>query len=120
MASTSGTHRHVTKTKGQHECVGNLWDCLSCSSFSFQLPQNHVEVEVSYIEIYNERIYDLLGSGGGGCDRREALRVREHPDTGPYVEGVACHLVSSYESLQVSNMQTLSFTDMETSLSKFS
>ncbi|KAK4298081.1 hypothetical protein Pmani_029555 [Petrolisthes manimaculis] len=69
-----------------------------------QLPQNHVEVEVSYIEIYNERIYDLLGSGsgiiGGGGERREALRVREHPDTGPYVEGVACHLVSSYESLQ--------------------
>lgn len=61
---------------------------------------------MSYIEIYNERIYDLLGSGGGGCDRREALRVREHPDTGPYVEGVACHLVSSYESLQVSNIQT--------------
>lgn len=65
---------------------------------------------MSYIEIYNERIYDLLGSGGGGGgERREALRVREHPDTGPYVEGVACHLVSSYESLQVSNMQTFFF-----------
>lgn len=67
-----------------------------------QLPQCRIEVEVSYIEIYNERIYDLLSSGGCSGDRREALRVREHPEDGPYVEGVARHLVSSYNHLQVS------------------
>nr|XP_053626502.1 LOW QUALITY PROTEIN: uncharacterized protein LOC128684368 [Cherax quadricarinatus] len=65
-----------------------------------QLPQSRIEVELSYIEIYNERIYDLLASGGGGTDCREALRVREHPKDGPYVEGVARHLVSSYDHLQ--------------------
>ncbi|KAG7166998.1 kinesin-like protein KIF14-like [Homarus americanus] len=65
-----------------------------------QLPQCRAEVELSYIEIYNERIYDLLSSGGSGSDRREALRVREHPKDGPYVEGVAHHLVSSYDHLQ--------------------
>ncbi|XP_047494563.1 kinesin-like protein KIF14 [Penaeus chinensis] len=65
-----------------------------------QLPQCRIEVEVSYIEIYNERIYDLLSSGGCSGDRREALRVREHPEDGPYVEGVARHLVSSYNHLQ--------------------
>lgn len=59
-------------------------------------------MEISYIEIYNERIYDLLGSGGSRTDHREPLRVREHPDHGPYVEGVAHHLVSSYNDLQVS------------------
>ncbi|XP_066947752.1 LOW QUALITY PROTEIN: kinesin-like protein KIF14 [Macrobrachium rosenbergii] len=63
-----------------------------------------VEIEISYFEIYNERIYDLLSAGGGNrCsagDHREALRVREHPENGPYVEGVACHLVSSYDDLQ--------------------
>ncbi|XP_071551668.1 kinesin-like protein KIF14 [Panulirus ornatus] len=65
-----------------------------------QLPQCRVEVEISYIEIYNERIYDLLGSGGSRSDHREPLRVREHPDNGPYVEGVAHHLISSYNDLQ--------------------
>ncbi|XP_068210023.1 kinesin-like protein KIF14 isoform X2 [Palaemon carinicauda] len=69
-----------------------------------QLPQCLVEIEISYFEIYNERIYDLLKAGGGNrClagDHREALRVREHPENGPYVEGVACHLVSSYYDLQ--------------------
>lgn len=40
----------------------------------------------SYLEIYNERVRDLL--------RRKStqtynLRVREHPKDGPYVEGEA-------------------------------
>ncbi|XP_045612556.2 LOW QUALITY PROTEIN: kinesin-like protein KIF14 [Procambarus clarkii] len=65
-----------------------------------QLPQCRVEVEISYIEIYNERIYDLLASGGSGTECREALRVREHPNDGPYVEGVARHLVSTYDHFQ--------------------
>ena len=58
-------------------------------------------MELSYIEIYNEQIYDLLGgmSSSGG---REPLRVRENPHNGPYVEGVACHAVSSMEHLMVS------------------
>ena len=64
-----------------------------------------MEIEISYFEIYNERIYDLLsassGSGGLGGDHREPLRVREHPENGPYVEGVARHLISSYDDLQV-------------------
>ncbi|XP_064122517.1 kinesin-like protein KIF14 [Macrobrachium nipponense] len=68
-----------------------------------QLPQCLVEIEISYFEIYNERIYDLLSAGGNRAlagDHREALRVREHPESGPYVEGVACHTVSSYDDLQ--------------------
>ncbi|KAK7082518.1 putative TRAFAC class myosin-kinesin ATPase superfamily [Halocaridina rubra] len=63
-----------------------------------QTPQSLIEVELSYIEIYNERIYDLLSVGTR--TRREALRLREHPQTGPYVEGVSQHLVSSYNDVQ--------------------
>lgn len=39
----------------------------------------------SYLEIYNERVRDLLkpSSSAGG------LRVREHPRLGPYVQGTA-------------------------------
>lgn len=63
-----------------------------------QLPHMQVEVELSYIEIYNEHIYDLLG-GTSSAGGREALRVREDPQSGPYVEGVACHTVSSMDHL---------------------
>lgn len=37
----------------------------------------------SLVEIYNERVRDLLT----GNDQGRHLRVREHPHTGPYVDG---------------------------------
>jgi len=52
-------------------------------------------LQVSYLEIYNERVKDLLRSGS---DHR--LRVREHPQTGPYVEDLSKHLVKDYEEVQ--------------------
>lgn len=67
-------------------------------------------IEISYIEIYNEKIYDLIGnhcSSGTeeyqklSSDKKEALKVREHPRNGPYVVGASYHLVTSYEDLQV-------------------
>ncbi|RXN10568.1 kinesin KIF16B isoform X5 [Labeo rohita] len=50
-------------------------------------------MEVSYFEIYNERVRDLLPSTETqGCE----LRVREHPKDGPYVEALSRHHVQSY------------------------
>ncbi len=40
--------------------------------------------EVSYLEIYNERVGDLLRHHG---NTQHQLRVREHPKEGPYVQG---------------------------------
>ena len=37
------------------------------------------------MEIYNEKVGDLLSSSGK--PQQHSLRVREHPKTGPYVEG---------------------------------
>ncbi|XP_078458804.1 kinesin-like protein KIF16B [Lampetra planeri] len=54
------------------------------------------KVEVSFVEIYNEAVRDLLKRP----TRRRAgsnLRVREHPERGPYVQGLSRHLVSSYD-----------------------
>uniref|UniRef100_A0A671SD79 Kinesin-like protein KIF16B n=1 Tax=Sinocyclocheilus anshuiensis TaxID=1608454 RepID=A0A671SD79_9TELE len=53
--------------------------------------------EVSYLEIYNERVRDLL--------RRKMaetynLRVREHPKEGPYVEDLSKHLVQNYNDVE--------------------
>jgi kinesin family protein 1 len=52
-------------------------------------------VEVSYLEIYNERVRDLLNPSTKGN-----LRVREHPSTGPYVEDLAKLAVRSFEEIE--------------------
>lgn len=50
--------------------------------------------EVSYLEIYNERVKDLLKG-----NQTHSLRVREHPKQGPYVEGLSKHLVMDYDDI---------------------
>uniref|UniRef100_A0A182W7B3 Kinesin-like protein n=1 Tax=Anopheles minimus TaxID=112268 RepID=A0A182W7B3_9DIPT len=72
--------------------------------------QVHAEVEVSYFEIYNEKIHDLLSvtptdgvitvsTPGQGC-KRAALKVREHPVWGPYVVDLSTHPVDSHTALR--------------------
>ncbi|KAM6920969.1 kinesin-like protein KIF1A isoform 6-T6 [Xenentodon cancila] len=52
-------------------------------------------VEVSYMEIYCERVRDLLNPKNKGN-----LRVREHPLMGPYVEDLSKLAVTSYNDIQ--------------------
>ncbi|KAF8826322.1 hypothetical protein HHX47_DHR5000294 [Lentinula edodes] len=54
-------------------------------------PNINFTVEVSYIEIYNEKVRDLLNPKNTGN-----LRVREHPSLGPYVEDLSKLMVNSY------------------------
>uniref|UniRef100_A0A8C6V3M7 Kinesin family member 13Bb n=1 Tax=Neogobius melanostomus TaxID=47308 RepID=A0A8C6V3M7_9GOBI len=53
-------------------------------------------VEVSYMEIYNEKVRDLLDPKGS----RQALRVREHKVFGPYVDGLSRLAVSCYKDIE--------------------
>ncbi|XP_017095665.2 kinesin-like protein KIF14 [Drosophila bipectinata] len=72
--------------------------------------QLQVEVEVSYFEIYNEKIHDLLSvqhAAAGTTEstpvqqqQRPALKVREHPIFGPYVVDLSAHSVDSYSALR--------------------
>lgn len=48
------------------------------------------EVHFSYVEIYNEKVKDLL-------DGSKVCRVREHPVTGPFVENLTQAAVDSFE-----------------------
>ncbi|KAG1739940.1 uncharacterized protein EDB91DRAFT_1053464 [Suillus paluster] len=57
-------------------------------------PNISFTVEVSYIEIYNEKVRDLLNPKNTGN-----LRVREHPSLGPYVEDLSKLVVSSYHEM---------------------
>ena len=61
-------------------------------------PSQPNKVEVSYFEIYNEQVYDLLSTPtvassrmtNGGVAKEKGLRVREHKVLGPYIEGMLC------------------------------
>eukprot|EP01060_Flectonema_neradi_P038921 TRINITY_DN8337_c0_g1_i1.p1 TRINITY_DN8337_c0_g1~~TRINITY_DN8337_c0_g1_i1.p1 ORF type:complete len:1209 (+),score=232.33 TRINITY_DN8337_c0_g1_i1:350-3628(+) len=55
---------------------------------------NTIKCEVSFFEIYNERVNCLLSE-----DMKEKLKVREHPVTGPYVEGLTKKKVSCFEEV---------------------
>ncbi|EAA13643.5 AGAP003925-PA [Anopheles gambiae str. PEST] len=54
------------------------------------------KTQCSYLEIYNERVKDLLGPSSAG----HGLRVREHRTLGPYVESLSQHPVSDYSEIQ--------------------
>lgn len=51
-------------------------------------------VEVSYIEIYNEKVRDLLNP-----KNKDNLKVREHPALGPYVEDLSRLVVTSFDNI---------------------
>jgi hypothetical protein len=72
---------------------------FSFSLFERLAKSHNTSVEVSYFEIYNEKIRDLLSEDI--VPLKTPLRVREHPQLGPYVEGLAVHSVASFQSLQV-------------------
>ncbi|XP_071810654.1 kinesin-like protein KIF13A isoform X3 [Apostichopus japonicus] len=52
------------------------------------------KVEVSYMEIYNEKVKDLLYPKG-----KQNLKVREHKIYGPYVDGLSKLAVSSFQNI---------------------
>ncbi|KAM3876365.1 kinesin-like protein KIF14 [Diretmus argenteus] len=57
-------------------------------------------LEMSYFEVYNEKIHDLLVAREDPNQRRMPLRVREHPVHGPYVAELSANAVSSYSEIQ--------------------
>ncbi|XP_046887018.1 kinesin-like protein KIF13B isoform X2 [Hypomesus transpacificus] len=61
-----------------------------------QREEESFTVEVSYMEIYNEKVRDLLDPKGS----RQALRVREHKVLGPYVDGLSRLAVASYKDIE--------------------
>eukprot|EP00163_Fabomonas_tropica_P017402 TRINITY_DN3091_c0_g4_i3.p1 TRINITY_DN3091_c0_g4~~TRINITY_DN3091_c0_g4_i3.p1 ORF type:complete len:1121 (-),score=354.56 TRINITY_DN3091_c0_g4_i3:115-3477(-) len=56
------------------------------------------KVEVTYLEIYNEKVKDLLNSTN--VNGAHGLKVRENPQVGVYVEDLQSFLVNSYKDME--------------------
>uniref|UniRef100_H2ZIV3 Kinesin motor domain-containing protein n=1 Tax=Ciona savignyi TaxID=51511 RepID=H2ZIV3_CIOSA len=86
--------------------------CDEMFSTALKKSQRHKHVsyhiQVSYFEIYNEKIHDLLTSNAQNpsasvaddASAKPNLRVREHPDDGPYVDGLSNFIVASFSDVQ--------------------
>ncbi|MGH0139527.1 UNVERIFIED_CONTAM: hypothetical protein FKN15_022116 [Acipenser sinensis] len=57
-------------------------------------------LEMSYFEVYNEKIHDLLVVKDENCQNKQPLRVREHPVFGPYVADLSMNVVGSFDDIQ--------------------
>lgn len=57
-------------------------------------------LEMSYFEVYNEKIHDLLVAKDEQNQKKMPLRVREHPVHGPYVADLSTNVVTSYADIQ--------------------
>ncbi|XP_056390338.1 LOW QUALITY PROTEIN: interferon-induced very large GTPase 1-like [Hyla sarda] len=69
------------------------------SSALFSRDISHLKsfhVEASYLELYNEKVRDLLYP----TSNFKALKVREHKSFGPYVEGLSHHVVNNTEDIK--------------------
>ncbi|KAM8927079.1 kinesin-like protein KIF1B isoform 2-T2 [Pelodytes ibericus] len=94
----TGAGKSYTMMGKQEESQAGIIPQL-CEDLFEKINDNHNEevsfsVEVSYMEIYCERVRDLLNPKNKGN-----LRVREHPLLGPYVEDLSKLAVTSYTDI---------------------
>lgn len=80
---------------GQEGIIPIICEDLFKRIHSTESESLNYKVECSYMEIYCERVRDLLNPKNKGN-----LKVREHPALGPYVEDLSKLAVTSYEEIQ--------------------
>ncbi|XP_048853742.1 LOW QUALITY PROTEIN: kinesin-like protein KIF1C [Brienomyrus brachyistius] len=79
---------------GQQGIIPQLCEDLFKRTVDNANPDLSFSVEVSYMEIYCERVRDLLNPKSKGN-----LRVREHPIMGPYVEDLSKLAVTNFDDI---------------------
>lgn len=75
--------------------IPRLCDTLFDFISQKQTEELSYKVEVSYMEIYNEKVHDLLDPK----TNKQSLKVREHNVMGPYVDGLSQLAVTSFEDI---------------------
>jgi kinesin family protein 13 len=84
-------------TQGNEGIIPRLCNSLFEQIADKTSPSLQAKVEVSYMEIYNEKIYDLLDPMTSSSTSKQSLRVREHNALGSYVDGLSQLAVISYQ-----------------------
>uniref|UniRef100_A0A672Q907 Kinesin family member 13B n=1 Tax=Sinocyclocheilus grahami TaxID=75366 RepID=A0A672Q907_SINGR len=92
----SGKSYTMMGSADQPGLIPRLCSSLFERTIQHQREEECFTVEVSYMEIYNEKVRDLLDPKGS----RQALRVREHKVLGPYVDGLSRLAVESYKDIE--------------------
>ncbi|KAK6186957.1 hypothetical protein SNE40_006213 [Patella caerulea] len=91
----SGKSYTMMGTHEQKGIIPRLCDALFENIKTMTKDDLTYKVEVSYMEIYNEKVHDLLDLKGN----KQNLKVREHSILGPYVDGLSMLAVSSFEDI---------------------
>ena len=84
---------------GDEGLIPRICQELFCKMQESKQNGSSFRTEVSYLEIYNEKVKDLLNSKCS-TEYGNNLKVREHPKTGPYVQDLTKHLVTDYSDVQ--------------------
>ncbi|XP_063771146.1 kinesin-like protein KIF13B isoform X2 [Pseudophryne corroboree] len=92
----SGKSYTMMGTADQPGLIPRLCSTLFDRTQQAETDELSFKVEVSYMEIYNEKVRDLLDPKGS----RTSLKVREHKVLGPYVDGLSKLAVSSYRDIE--------------------
>ncbi|XP_026857246.2 kinesin-like protein KIF13B isoform X2 [Electrophorus electricus] len=92
----SGKSYTMMGTVDQPGLIPRLCSSLFERTVQQQREEESFTVEVSYMEIYNEKVRDLLDPKGS----RQALKVREHKVLGPYVDGLSRLAVANYKDIE--------------------
>ncbi|KAE8737577.1 hypothetical protein FOCC_FOCC016961, partial [Frankliniella occidentalis] len=75
--------------------IPRLCDALFDTIEKRQSAELSCKVEVSYMEIYNEKVHDLLDPKAN----KQSLKVREHNVLGPYVDGLSQLAVTAFQDI---------------------
>jgi kinesin family protein 13 len=89
----SGKSYSMMGTQDNKGIIPRLCDSLFGLIAKQQSSELTYKVEVSYMEIYNEKVHDLLDPQ----TNKQSLKVREHNVLGPYVDGLSQLAVTSFQ-----------------------
>ncbi|XP_073487221.1 kinesin-like protein KIF13A isoform X5 [Aquarana catesbeiana] len=92
----SGKSFSMMGTADQPGLIPRLCCALFLRATELENDSQTFKVEVSYMEIYNEKVRDLLDPKGS----RHSLKVREHKVLGPYVDGLSQLAVTTFEDIE--------------------
>ncbi|XP_018415137.1 PREDICTED: kinesin-like protein KIF13A isoform X3 [Nanorana parkeri] len=92
----SGKSFSMMGSADQPGLIPRLCSALFLRATELENDSQTFKVEVSYMEIYNEKVRDLLDPKGS----RHSLKVREHKVLGPYVDGLSQLAVTTFEDIE--------------------